>query len=203
MRICVTFFRSGINASSKWGPVYTVYDTLVDLYVTIAIGITLYRHVKRVRNSIDDEQTSLPYHAIIMQNVIRTTVLFLSNLATVILMLKVMSHTLMDTYISYDNHRARIKPFLSFIGLLPTFYSFCSLAMIQIWCKWLEVCENACSLTDHANKDHRLVHNHMKYSWIVSIDANHVVLSPIQLTNIDMIALLFMKTQVVHPCLLF
>ncbi|CDS02841.1 hypothetical protein LRAMOSA00244 [Lichtheimia ramosa] len=84
--------------SKAWGPVYTVYDTLVDLYVTIAIGITLYRHVKRVRNSIDDEQTSLPYHAIIMQNVIRTTVLFLSNLATVILMLKSANQAVLIIY---------------------------------------------------------------------------------------------------------
>lgn len=82
-------FGSGINVFLKWGPVYTVYDTLVDLYVTIAIGITLYRHVKRIRISLDDEQASGSYYAIIMQNVIRTTVLFVSNLATVILMLRV------------------------------------------------------------------------------------------------------------------
>lgn len=85
------FIGSGINVL-KWGPVYTVYDTLVDLYVTIAIGITLYRHVKRIRTSLDDEQASGSYYAIIMQNVIRTTVLFVSNLATVILMLKVTSN---------------------------------------------------------------------------------------------------------------
>ncbi|KAI7879032.1 hypothetical protein K492DRAFT_116750, partial [Lichtheimia hyalospora FSU 10163] len=74
--------------NKAWGPVYTVYDTLADLYVTVAIGVTLFRHVKRIRSTLDDEQSSGSYHAIIMQNIIRTTVLFLSNLATVVFMLK-------------------------------------------------------------------------------------------------------------------
>ncbi|KAI8639175.1 hypothetical protein BD408DRAFT_350460 [Parasitella parasitica] len=66
-----------------WGPVYTLYDTLIDLYVTIVISGILISHI---RSLLSDKMkvNKLLYTSVISHNVIRTICLTIVNLISAI-----------------------------------------------------------------------------------------------------------------------
>ncbi|KAK4517268.1 uncharacterized protein ATC70_000600 [Mucor velutinosus] len=66
-----------------WGPVYTLYDTLIDLYVTIMISAILISHI---RSLVSDRMkvNKLLYTSVIYHNVIRTICLTIVNLISAI-----------------------------------------------------------------------------------------------------------------------
>ncbi|KAI8875719.1 hypothetical protein K501DRAFT_202014 [Backusella circina FSU 941] len=66
-----------------WGPVYTLYDTLIDLYVTIMITCILVSHIRALvaeRMKINN----VVYTSVIYNNVIRTVCLTIVNLISAI-----------------------------------------------------------------------------------------------------------------------
>ncbi|KAI9323836.1 hypothetical protein BX666DRAFT_1846930 [Dichotomocladium elegans] len=69
----------------QWGIVYTLYDTVVDFYVTAMIAYSLNNHVRELR-SAHTTGNRASYFIIIAQNVTRTTILTLGNLVTAILL---------------------------------------------------------------------------------------------------------------------
>lgn len=66
---------------NQWGPVYTLYDTLTDLYVTLAITVILMIHIKKVKHADISTNVSL-FMAIGVTNVLRTIILMICNLVS-------------------------------------------------------------------------------------------------------------------------
>jgi hypothetical protein len=66
--------------------VYTFYDTLTDLYVTICITTILIQHIRKVKNVNVAANINL-FMAVGATNVMRTTVLMISNLVSAALIL--------------------------------------------------------------------------------------------------------------------
>ncbi|KAG2179866.1 hypothetical protein INT43_003652, partial [Umbelopsis isabellina] len=64
-----------------WGPVYTLYDTLTDLYVTMAIIVILVIHIKKIKHADISTNISL-FMAIGVTNVLRTVILMVCNLVS-------------------------------------------------------------------------------------------------------------------------
>lgn len=67
---------------------YTLFDTLIDLYVTIVIAYILVKHILRLRRTRTEGKVSV-YISIIAQNVVRTIILTLSNLTSAVLIIMV------------------------------------------------------------------------------------------------------------------
>lgn len=65
---------------------YTFYDTFIDLYVTLCITTILIMHIKKVKNVNVVTNIGL-FIAIGATNVLRTTVLMISNLISAVLIL--------------------------------------------------------------------------------------------------------------------
>ncbi|KAI8150294.1 hypothetical protein BJV82DRAFT_586653 [Fennellomyces sp. T-0311] len=77
--------------NSFWGPVYTFYDTVLDIYVTIMIAFFLSRHIHRLRTA--RTQGNIPsYIGIVMQNVFRTIILSIANFISAIFILRGTRH---------------------------------------------------------------------------------------------------------------
>jgi len=71
-------------------PIYTIYDAVTDLYVTLAILTILIKHINNVK-SVDDPITNVGlYFAIGVTNVIRTICLMASNILSAAM---IISHT--------------------------------------------------------------------------------------------------------------
>ncbi|KAG0173859.1 hypothetical protein DFQ30_006832 [Apophysomyces sp. BC1015] len=66
-----------------WGPVYTLYDTAIDLYVTIMITYILVKHIHRLQTAQMRANTTL-YFAVVCSNVIRTVALTVVNFISAI-----------------------------------------------------------------------------------------------------------------------
>ncbi|KAG2195528.1 hypothetical protein INT46_006185 [Mucor plumbeus] len=66
-----------------WGPVYTLYDTLIDIYVTVMISAILISHI---RSLVSDRMkvNKLLYTSVIYHNVIRSVCLTIVNLISAI-----------------------------------------------------------------------------------------------------------------------
>ncbi|ORE02512.1 hypothetical protein BCV72DRAFT_234566 [Rhizopus microsporus var. microsporus] len=66
-----------------WGPVYTLYDTVIDVYVTVMISVILISHIRSL--AFDDMRINiLLYTSVIYNNVIRTVALTIVNLLSAI-----------------------------------------------------------------------------------------------------------------------
>ncbi|CEG67429.1 hypothetical protein RMATCC62417_03862 [Rhizopus microsporus] len=66
-----------------WGPVYTLYDTVIDVYVTMMISIILISHIRSL--AFDDMRINIIlYTSVIYHNVIRTVALTIVNLLSAI-----------------------------------------------------------------------------------------------------------------------
>ncbi|KAG1260871.1 hypothetical protein G6F68_007108 [Rhizopus microsporus] len=66
-----------------WGPVYTLYDTVIDVYVTMMISIILISHIRSL--AFDDMRINIIlYTSVIYNNVIRTVALTIVNLLSAI-----------------------------------------------------------------------------------------------------------------------
>ncbi|EIE77800.1 hypothetical protein RO3G_02504 [Rhizopus delemar RA 99-880] len=69
-----------------WGPVYTLYDTLIDLYVTFVISLILLSHIRSL--ALDDMRINIIlYTSVIYHNVIRSVLLTIVNLISAIFMI--------------------------------------------------------------------------------------------------------------------
>ncbi|KAF7721611.1 hypothetical protein EC973_004358 [Apophysomyces ossiformis] len=66
-----------------WGPVYTLYDTVIDLYVTIMITYILVKHIRRLHTAQMRPNTTL-YFAVVCSNVVRTLALTVVNFISAI-----------------------------------------------------------------------------------------------------------------------
>lgn len=76
---------------------YTLYDTLIDLYVTIMISVILISHIRALLSDRMKVNTVL-YTSVICQNVLRTVVLTIVNLISAICIITVMSQYLFILY---------------------------------------------------------------------------------------------------------
>lgn len=65
--------------SKYWGPVYTIYDTVVDIYVTIIITTILVSHIRSLTSGHLRISITL-YTSVIYNNVIRTVLLTILNI---------------------------------------------------------------------------------------------------------------------------
>ncbi|KAI8973209.1 hypothetical protein BDF20DRAFT_945460 [Mycotypha africana] len=61
-----------------WGPVYTLYDTFIDLYVSIMIIIIIINHIRSLKSDSLRGNTIL-YTSVIYYNAIRTVCLTIAN----------------------------------------------------------------------------------------------------------------------------
>ncbi|RCH99239.1 hypothetical protein CU098_010439 [Rhizopus stolonifer] len=62
-----------------WGPVYTLYDTTLDIYVTAIISAILVSHIRSL--TFGDMRTSITlYTSVIYNNIIRTVLLTIVNI---------------------------------------------------------------------------------------------------------------------------
>ncbi|KAI9264053.1 hypothetical protein BDA99DRAFT_508253 [Phascolomyces articulosus] len=73
--------------SSAWGPVYTFYDTAIDLYVTLMIAFFLSKHIYRLHRTGTQGNIST-YIGIVVQNIIRTTILTVVNLISAVFIIQ-------------------------------------------------------------------------------------------------------------------
>ncbi|ORY97195.1 hypothetical protein BCR43DRAFT_232423 [Syncephalastrum racemosum] len=70
-----------------WGPVYTLVDTAIDFYVTCMIGYRLLAHIRMLQRSRQTQGSVGSCVVVVIQNVIRTTILTLVNLMSAILII--------------------------------------------------------------------------------------------------------------------
>ncbi|KAI9281044.1 hypothetical protein BY458DRAFT_430018 [Sporodiniella umbellata] len=61
-----------------WGPVYTIYDTFIDLYVTVVISVVLISHIRSLDLGSIRVNISL-YTSVVYNNIIRTVLLTIVN----------------------------------------------------------------------------------------------------------------------------
>jgi hypothetical protein len=73
-----------------WGPVYTIYDTVLDLYVTMSISYILISHIRSLVKDSMKVNKSL-YTSVIYHNVTRTICLTVVNLVSAIFIIMVNS----------------------------------------------------------------------------------------------------------------
>lgn len=67
---------------------YTLYDTLIDLYVTFVISLILLSHIRSL--ALDDMRINIIlYTSVIYHNVIRSVLLTIVNLISAIFMITV------------------------------------------------------------------------------------------------------------------
>ncbi len=71
-----------------WGPVYTLFDTCIDLYVTIMISAILISHIRSLVSDRMKINKNL-YISVIYHNVIRTVLLTVVNLISAIFIIMV------------------------------------------------------------------------------------------------------------------
>lgn len=71
-----------------WGPVYTLFDTCIDLYVTIMISAILISHIRSLVSDRMKINKNL-YTSVIYHNVIRTVSLTIVNLISAIFIIMV------------------------------------------------------------------------------------------------------------------
>ncbi|KAI8984698.1 hypothetical protein BDF20DRAFT_861274 [Mycotypha africana] len=69
-----------------WGPVYTLYDTVVDFYVTLMISIVLISHIRSIISTRMKVNTLL-YTSVIYNNVLRTLCITIVNLMSTLLII--------------------------------------------------------------------------------------------------------------------
>ncbi|KAI9484639.1 hypothetical protein BDB00DRAFT_854182 [Zychaea mexicana] len=87
LRSAASPFAFTSKAPLQWGPVYTFFDTAIDLYVTIMIAYFLARHIHQLRAA--QTQGNIPsYVGIVVQNILRTLILTVVNLASAVFILR-------------------------------------------------------------------------------------------------------------------
>lgn len=74
--------------SYQWGPIYTLYDTLIDVYVTVVISYILLSHIRSLVSDRMQVNNNL-YVSVIYHNVIRTVCLTIVNLISTTLIVMV------------------------------------------------------------------------------------------------------------------